>query len=71
MKIISRRHRSFSCWRTQRVRRMAVPLWDHGPVPERGPRGVGVNRRYDMSWSKPTYSEIRWGFEITMYVATR
>ncbi|MFL6647611.1 MAG: pyrroloquinoline quinone precursor peptide PqqA [Sulfurifustis sp.] len=24
-----------------------------------------------MNWSKPTYNEIRWGFEITMYVATR
>ncbi|MFL6622099.1 MAG: pyrroloquinoline quinone precursor peptide PqqA [Sulfurifustaceae bacterium] len=35
------------------------------------PCGVGTNRRFSMNWSKPTYNEIRWGFEITMYVATR
>lgn len=24
-----------------------------------------------MNWSKPTYSEMRWGFEVMLYIANR
>jgi pyrroloquinoline quinone biosynthesis protein A len=28
-------------------------------------------RRYDMKWEKPAASDMRFGFEITMYIANR
>lgn len=32
---------------------------------------VNVNRRSLMQWSKPDFSDMRFGFEVTMYVHTR
>jgi pyrroloquinoline quinone biosynthesis protein A len=32
---------------------------------------VHHNRRHDMTWEKPAASDMRFGFEITMYIANR
>ncbi|MGH8601122.1 MAG: pyrroloquinoline quinone precursor peptide PqqA [Burkholderiales bacterium] len=35
---------------------------------ERSPQ---LERSFAMKWSKPEFSEMRFGFEVTMYIANR
>lgn len=51
---------------------MAVRLCSNGAAPEHATREssrpLGA---FDMQWQTPTATDLRFGFEITMYVAAR
>jgi pyrroloquinoline quinone biosynthesis protein A len=34
-------------------------------------RSLQLERSFTMKWSKPEFSEMRFGFEVTMYIANR
>jgi pyrroloquinoline quinone biosynthesis protein A len=43
-----------------------------GPVPNRASVAISTNlRRHTMTWETPNAVDFRFGFEITMYIATR
>lgn len=45
--------------------------WCCGVVSRPLPRPALSNRRLKMKWTKPSFTDMRFGFEITMYIATR
>jgi coenzyme PQQ precursor peptide PqqA len=48
----------------RRVRQ--APLPGHVPFPFLNPK-----RRHAMKWTTPQYQDLRFGFEITMYISNR
>lgn len=45
--------------------------WCSGVVSRPSPRPALSNRRLKMKWTTPGFTDMRFGFEITMYIATR
>ncbi|CAN0624969.1 pyrroloquinoline quinone biosynthesis protein A [Burkholderia multivorans] len=35
------------------------------------PKLISQTRRHTMQWTTPSYTDLRFGFEITMYIANR
>jgi coenzyme PQQ precursor peptide PqqA len=42
-----------------------------GAWPPGGQNRHVAERRFKRMWTKPEYTEMRFGFEVTMYIATR
>jgi coenzyme PQQ precursor peptide PqqA len=57
--------------------RFALPCAESKPYRQTGcrhtqpQRAEQHHRRYDMTWETPAASDMRFGFEITMYIANR
>ena len=41
------------------------------PVPGTADDSQPTSRRLSMQWSQPAFEDLRFGFEITMYIASR
>jgi coenzyme PQQ precursor peptide PqqA len=51
--------------------RSGVRVFTHEGVGRNGTAVSLVKRRMNMQWITPGYTDMRFGFEITMYIATR
>ncbi|CAN0628444.1 pyrroloquinoline quinone biosynthesis protein A [Burkholderia multivorans] len=58
--------------------RTCIRVCRHGPCyisKDRSSRAVhkliSQTRRHTMQWTTPSYTDLRFGFEITMYIANR
>jgi coenzyme PQQ precursor peptide PqqA len=58
----------------RRVRRgnVGIPIALNGTAAHRARFSIqSPTRRHAMQWITPSYAEVRFGFEITMYIANR
>ncbi|PZP95218.1 MAG: pyrroloquinoline quinone precursor peptide PqqA [Variovorax paradoxus] len=68
MKIMNCESR-FQAW-ARAGRPGTMPLGTHR-FPQPPPGAAHCSRRHDMQWQPPTATDLRFGFEITMYVTAR